>query len=72
MAIDVQVLDAFGFVVHSATQQPSVTIDVQGPGALLGMGNGDPKDHTPEGRTGGNVRRVSTLCHTVVLVAVCY
>ena len=55
------VLDAHGRVVAMcdvAKGCPVVRVDVTGPGALLGMGNGDPHDHTLEGRTGGNTRRV--------------
>ena len=36
---------------------PEVLVTVRN-GALLGMGNGDPKDHTAEGRAAGNARRV--------------
>ena len=37
--------------------QHNLTVSVTGPGVLLGLGNGDPHDHTPEGRTGGSSRR---------------
>ena len=50
------VLDRAGRVLHTAGQ-PEVTVTVSGPGTLLGIGNGDPRDHTPEGRTGSSVRR---------------
>ena len=36
---------------------PEVVVTVEN-GMLLGMGNGDPKDHTAEGRAAGNARRV--------------
>ena len=47
------VLDAEGRVVHES--HTPITFTVAG-AALLGAGNGDPSDHTPEGRTGSPTR----------------
>jgi hypothetical protein len=41
----------------AATGCPEIAITVTGPGVLLGMGNGDPQDHTAEGRMGAKARR---------------
>jgi beta-galactosidase len=53
-------VDADGRIVSTcdtATGCPEIAITVTGPGVLLGMGNGDPQDHTPEGRMGAKARR---------------
>eukprot|EP00937_MAST-01D_sp_MAST-1D-sp2_P006769 g6769.t1 len=54
------VLDAAGNVVHAGAANdgtgPDVTFSVAGSGVLLGAGNGDPSDHTAEGRTGSQSR----------------
>jgi beta-galactosidase len=51
------VVDAQGRTVH-ASPGVEVAVAVSGAGVLLGMGNGDPTDHTAEGRTGSGSRRV--------------
>jgi beta-galactosidase len=42
----VEVVDAAGAVVPNAN--PLITFTVAGPGAVYGLGNGDPADHTPD------------------------
>jgi hypothetical protein len=49
-----RVLDANGVLVRASAAD--VTFAVTG-GVLLGTGNGDPSDHTPEGRTGSPSRK---------------
>ncbi len=44
--VTVQVVDAQGRVVPSADQQ--VHFSVEGPGAIIGLNNGDPTNHEPE------------------------
>jgi len=51
------VLDAAGWIVHTDCNQPEITVAVSGNSALLGLGNSDPHDHTPEGRIAGSTRR---------------
>ena len=46
MPITIEVVDAQGRVVPGAA--PMVTFKVEGPGKLLGLGNGDPNCHEPE------------------------
>ena len=50
------IVDAQGRTVQ-ANPGAKVTVSVSGAGVLLGLGNGDPHDHTLEGQTGGNSRR---------------
>ena len=42
----VEVVDAAGAVVPNAS--PRITFTVAGPGAVYGLGNGDPADHMPD------------------------
>ncbi|MCX7983998.1 MAG: DUF4982 domain-containing protein [Bacteroidetes bacterium] len=44
--ITVQIVDEHGTVVPTA--QEEITFSIQGPGRILGVGNGDPASHEPE------------------------
>ena len=50
------VVDAHGHLV-SSYPGPPVTITVSEAGSLIGMGNGDPSDHSAEGVEGSSTRR---------------
>ncbi|MCE5218102.1 hypothetical protein LLH03_13850, partial [bacterium] len=47
--IPVAILDSAGRVVPTASN--SVVFSVQGPGRILGVGNGDPSSHEPDKAT---------------------
>jgi len=44
--VSVEIADAQGRVVPTANNQ--VTFTITGPGALIGVGNGDPRSHEPD------------------------
>lgn len=47
--VEVEIIDAKGRVVPDASNL--VQFDVEGPGAVVGVGNGDPSDHDPDKAT---------------------
>ena len=47
--VTLRVLDAAGRLVKTAS--PLCTFDVDGPGQLIGVGNGDPSSHEPDHAT---------------------
>jgi len=60
--VEVEIIDAKGRVVPDASNL--IQFEVEGPGAVVGVGNGDPSDHDPDKAT--KRKAFSGLCMALV------
>ncbi len=62
VVVTVEIADAQGRMVPTASNQ--VAFSVSGPGALIGVGNGDPRSHEPD--KGANRSAFNGLCTAIL------